>query len=229
MLENNSESSKLTIQKLVSTLKSLEKRYNEVKTDRTSLLKFVEEIIPEAKLETKVGEIDADRLVASYKSVSTTKSQLASELKAAKDRLSGLEEENANLRALGSAMKLKVEECNRTIFKLETELKNRVNFEGDVLLSKIKSIGSPNQRPQPAESLEEKVRAQTEVIASLRAQLAVFQSAPKASHTLERREFQVQTDDLHFEKQKELNKHMGELRESLEALQREHNVRVLNP
>lgn len=225
MLENNPESNKLTIQRLASTLKSLEKKYNEVKADRTSLLKFVEKLIPGGQLETKVGQIDSDRLIASYKSLTTTKIKLENELKQARERIKNLEEDNENLKSMGMAMKLKIEENNQKIFKLETELKDKANLKGDALLSKIKSIGSVNhdQKLLPVESLEERNRAQAELITSLRSQLASIQATLNVPSVLERRECQVQTDRQYFEDE-QLSERVKELQESLKTLQCEYNV-----
>jgi len=218
MLDNNPESSKLTIQRLASTLKGLEKKYNEIKADRTSLLQFVEEIIPEAKLEAKVGQIDCEKLIRSYNLMNVSKQKIENELKLTKDKLKNLEEDNANLKATAHSLKLKIEDSHKKIFKLETELKSRVNLEGDVLLSKIKSIGSPNQPPSLNKSLEEN-KEQAKLIASLKSELASIQSTLKTTHTLEKKENEVQTDDKYFDKEDTEG-----LKQLLEKLQHEYSV-----
>jgi len=211
MTEKTQETDKL--QKMMKVLKDLDSKYQHFKKDRTELLKFVESILPPnedttAQIKADQGKIDSEILLELFK---TTK-------------IGKMKEE---LEFLKRNEKIMQEKLN----KLEAQTKKQVNEEGNALLAKIKSIANTNQSPVAnnsslIDSLEEKIRSQEKVIASLQSK-AVVNTLPVLTK-MGIREVGIQVESAsseNAEKTEELKKKVNEFQQALENLQREYNVK----
>eukprot|EP00826_Nyctotherus_ovalis_P037974 TRINITY_DN3514_c0_g1_i12.p2 TRINITY_DN3514_c0_g1~~TRINITY_DN3514_c0_g1_i12.p2 ORF type:complete len:240 (-),score=72.12 TRINITY_DN3514_c0_g1_i12:810-1529(-) len=213
MTEKAQEQTKL--QKLTKVLKDLEVKYQNFKKDRVELLKFAETILPPseeaaAQVKAEPGKVDCKVLMKLFKATEIQNNKLKEELEILRKNERLMQEK---------------------LSQMEMQIKKQVNEEGNILLAKIRSIGSSNQLPAVnnsslVESLEEKMRSQEKLISSLKSQL-LSNASPSIVPKLKIREVGIQVESAvpqTTEDSESLKKKILELQQALESLQYEHNV-----
>jgi hypothetical protein len=212
MTEKTQELDKL--QKMTRVLKELDGKYQQYKKDRIELLKFVESILPPsddaaAQIKADPGKVDSEILLKLFKATEIENNKIKEELE--------------YLRKNEKVMQEKIN-------KIEAQTKKQVNEEGNALLAKIKSIANTNKNQMVnnfsvINSLEEKIRSQEKIIASLQSKPVV--NTQSVLPKLEIREVGIQvegTSSESAEKTEELKKKVTELQQTLESIQQEYNV-----